>query len=312
MSDSGSEAEFPTKVFRDASKLRPLLNKGCWRVFGKLREAPSYPAALAKELSMNEQSVYYYIKQLKAAGLIESEKSEERGGAVAKFYSAPFGSFSIVPEQGQGKGRAVKVMRPRPGARGDAAEFLAGFMKNGVFSAKIVVGSPDPHGQFKARARDGHLAAEFTAFVGANCSGFEFPLIFLDTMLKDLRGENSNLVIIGGPLTNKLAEQANQFMPAKFNGAAGNWSIISADGKQYNDDSIGVIEKVPHPFFRGKWILLLAGRRNSGTISAILALTKKTARTVKAAGKPESGFARIVEGLDLDGDGLIDDVEFRE
>ncbi|HLC93247.1 MAG TPA: S-layer protein [archaeon] len=310
LENGSNELQMPTKVFADAQKLRPLLNTDCWRIFGKLSEKASYPALLAKELSMNEQKVYYYIKQLKNAGLIDIEKTEERNGAVAKFYSAAFESFSIVPNREKAR-NSSKVMRSESASKGEAWEFLAGFMKNGVFAAKIVVGSPDPHGPYKARARDGHLAAEIAAFIGANCAGFEFPLIFLDTMVKDLRNENSNLVILGGPVTNKLAEQVNEFLPVKFAVNGGNWTLSSSEsGKQYADDSIGVIEKIAHPFFKGKWILVLAGKRNPGTISAILALTKRTAKTVKGAeGK---AHARVVEGLDVDGDGLIDDVEFKE
>ena len=307
------EAEVQTRVFHEAEKLRPLLNADCWRIFSHLRRKPSYPAALAKELSMNEQKVYYYIKQLKNSGLIEEERKEERNGAVAKFYSVSAESFSLVPG-GAGTGPS-KTMRSESARKSDAAEFLSEFMKNGIFSAKIVVGSPDPHGPHKARARDGHLAAELAAFIGANCAGFEFPLIFLDTMVKDLKSENSNLVILGGPVTNKLAEQANPFLPIRFEASGGNWVLTSSvSGKQYADESIGVIEKIPHPHFRGKWILFLAGKRNSGTISAILALTKRTARTVRdAKGHGNGGaLARVVEGLDVDGDGLIDDVEFRE
>jgi len=306
----GNGEEVQTKVFLDVANLRPLLNADCWRIFRKLADSPSYPAALAKELSLNEQKVYYCIKQLKNSGLIEAERTEERNGAVAKYYSAKFDSFSVVPNQ---KGNtSSKTMRKTSVAKNEATEFLSDFTKNGVFSAKIVVGSPDPHGPHKARARDGHLAAELAAFIGANSSGFEFPLVFLDTMVRDLKNENSNLVILGGPVTNKLAEQVNEHLPVKFAAHGGNWTLDSkSSGKQYADDSIGVIEKIPHPFFRGKWILMLAGKRNSGTISAILALTKKTSKTVKSA-QGEKVFARVVEGLDVDGDGLIDDVEFRE
>ncbi len=310
--EKGGEAEVAVKVMDRPEKLRPLLNADCWRIFAKLRENPSYPAALAKELGLNEQKVYYYIKQLKNSGLVEVEKTEERNGAVAKFYSARFGSFAIVPNRGSVK-QTGKMVSKGGSRKGEAAEFLKEFTRNGIFSAKIVVGSPDPHGAHKARARDGHFAAELAAFVGANCAGFESPLVFLDTMVRDLKNENSNLMILGGPVTNKLAEQINEYLPVKFAANGGNWTISSsASGKQYADDSIGIIEKVQHPFFKGKWVLVLAGKRNSGTISAILALTKHTSRAVKPNSADAKTWARVVEGLDIDGDGLIDDVEFRE
>ncbi len=305
------EIELQTKVISDASRLRPLLNKDCWVIFARLAEKEGYPASLAKELSMDAQKVYYCIKQLSNAGLIAVERTEERNGASAKYYSAAFQSFSVVPDIKAGAG--TRVLKRSGPSKTAASGFLSEFLKNGIFCAKIVVGSPDPHGPFKARARDGHLAAELCAFIGANCAGFEFPLVFLDTMVKDLKHENSNLVILGGPVTNKLAEQANGFLPIKFVPSGGNWTISSSlSGKEYTEDSIGIIEKMPHPYFKGKWILVLAGKRNTGTISAIIALTKHAAKTGKPNPNDGRTFGRVVEGLDVNGDGIIDEVEFRE
>ncbi len=308
---NGEEYSIGTKIIRDISKLRPLLGRECWKVFEKLHAEPMYPAQLAKELSMNEQNVYYYIKQLRNAGLLEIEKSEERNGAVAKYYSVPFESFAIVPNLENA--RTAKKITKQEKHSGPAAQFLKDFTRNGMFSAKIVVGSPDPHGPMKARARDGHLAAELAAFFGANCSGFELPLVFLDTMISDLKAENSNLVIVGGPVTNKLCGQVNRFLPIQFKSIGGNWALVSSpSGKSYTEDSIGTVQKIPHPHFRGKWILVVAGKRNSGTIAAIHALVKRTSETMKPNSYDPKSFAHIVEGLDVDGDGLIDEVEFRE
>ena len=311
ITDKDGEYEVETKVIKDLALVKPLLNKDCLRIFSALSTEAKYPAMLAKELSLNEQKVYYYIKQLKNAGLIHIEKTEERNGAMAKYYSASFDSFAILPNKSilEKKRKILKHEHQES----EASEFLNDFTRKGIFSAKIVVGSPDPHGTFKGRARDGHLAAELAAFLGANCSGFELPLVFLDTMVKDLKNENSNLVIIGGPVANKLAEQANEFLPIKFSPEHGTWAIKSTlSGKEYFDDSIGIIQKIPHPHYKGKWILLVAGKRNTGTIAAILALAKKTKEAVKPNSHNKEVFAHVVEGLDLDGDGLIDEVEFKE
>ena len=304
------DLELETRVVEDVSKLRPLLNKDCMGIFSELKKQPSYPAELAKKLGMNEQKAYYYIKQLKNAGLIEVKKEEEKKGAIARYYGTTIDSFSIVPNlDDTGKNTKILKMHNR---QSDLPEFLSEFTSKGVFSAKMVVGSPDPHGLYKARARDGHLSAELAAFIGAHTSGLELPLIFLDTMVNDLNKENSNLIIIGGPVTNKLAEQANQFLPIKFSPSGGNWAIKSeATGKEYLEDSVGVIEKIQHPYYKGKWLLLIAGKRNTGTIAAIHALAKKTSKATKTKDGSKE-FARVVEGLDLNGDGLIDEVEFKE
>lgn len=305
------EAEIPTKTFSDPSKLRPLLNSECWLVFQKILEKPSFPALLAKELSMNEQKVYYYIKQLRNSDLIHLEKTEERNGAFAKYYSAVSTSFSIVPNL-QSMAKQSGIVSGR-GKDPKTPEILKEFSKNGSFSGKIVVGSPDPHGFFKARARDGHLAAELTAFIGSNFSGFDTPLVYLDTMVKDIKEENSNLIILGGPVTNKLCDQVKKYLPIKFVPSGGNW-IIKSDlsGKEYSDDSTGVIEKISHPFFKNRCIMVLAGKRNAGTIAAIIALSKKTKQASKPNNFDGKTFAKVVEGLDVNGDGLIDEVEFRE
>jgi len=308
---NGEEIRLETKVIEKTSDLKPLLNEDCFKIFKLLQEKASFPAEIAKEIGLNEQKVYYHIKQLKNKGLIELEKTEERNGALAKYYKTEFDSFSIVPTP-ELAGKKHRVLKEKA-VKSDAEEFLNEFTRKGIFSAKIVVGSPDPHGKFKARARDGHLAAELTAFLGANTRGFEMPLIFLDTMVKDLNKENSNLIILGGPITNKLAKQANDFLPIKFNFGNGNWALKSEPSKkEYAEDSIGVIEKIPHPYFKGKHIILIAGKRNSGTIAAILALAKKTRETVKPNTYNKKVFARVIEGLDVDGDGMIDEVEFRE
>ncbi|MCR4369154.1 MAG: S-layer protein [archaeon] len=308
---NGIRTMVPARVVESPAQLRPLLNPECYKIFERLSQGSSYPAQLAKELGINEQKAYYFVKQLLAAGLIVPERTEDKNGAVAKYYFAPHDSFAIVPK---GAGKSEKMLRQsNPELEGEAANYLKEFTKNGLLSAKIVVGSPDPHGPYKARAKDGHLAGELSVFLGANCSGFELPLVFLDTMVKDLSKENSNLIILGGPVTNKLAEQLNSHLPIRFESGAGNWAICSKpSGKEYLEDSVGVIEKIPHPFFKGKWILLLAGKRNTGTIACILALAKKTAQTVKPNLHDPSVYAHVVEGFDLDGDGLVDEAEFRE
>jgi hypothetical protein len=305
------ENEIPINILNNPEKLRPLLSRQCWQVFEKLAEKPSFPAELSKELGLSEQKVYYYIKQMKISGLIDLERTEERNGALAKYYSTISNAFAIVANfdstktlSTQLKGSGKKVVK---------LEFLSEFSKKNIFSGKIVVGSPDPHGKFKARARDGHLSAEITSFIGANFLGYETPLVFLDTMVKDLKDENSNLLIIGGPLTNKLAEQVNVFLPIKFIPSGGNWVIKSKiSGKEYNDDSIGVIEKIPHPYFKNKHIILIAGKRNSGTIAGIIALTKKTNQCSKPNNFDKKTNAKVVEGLDINGDGFIDEIEFKE
>ena len=102
-------------------------------------------------------------------------------------------------------------------------------------------------------------------------------------------------------------------LPIKFIPNGGNWTITSeATKKEYFEDSIGVVEKIKHPYFKNRTILIVAGKRNTGTIAGIIALAKYTEEAIKPNIRNKEMYARVVEGLDLNGDGLIDEVEFRE
>lgn len=310
----GRTVSLPTKVFQDVKRLKPLLNENCWQIVGLLSKQAMYPAEIAKKLNLHEQKVYYYIKQLKNAGLIEVVKTEELHGALAKYYAANFKSLALVPSLDNLKSNKEFSFSARSkGLSPELEEFLAPFIGQGKFNAKIVLGSPDPHGQFKARARDNHLAVELAAFFGSLCSQLDFPLIYLDTMIASLKEENSNLILVGGPITNRLTQEVNDLLPIKFVPFGGHFKVKSeASGQEYTDDAIGVIQKIPHPNFKNKFILLVAGNRNAGTKAAITALAKHVHDIIKPNLFNKSFQAKVVEGADLDGDGQIDEVEIKE
>ena len=81
------ERRVQTKVVDSVEALKPLLNPTAWEIVKLLRRKEAYPAEIAKKLNLNEQTVYYYIKQLKASGLIE----------VARTESSPLLVLNIVP-----------------------------------------------------------------------------------------------------------------------------------------------------------------------------------------------------------------------
>jgi len=313
-SDGKIERKIPTKVFNDVSGIKPLLSANGWRIFQLIARKPSYPAEIAKKLNMHEQKVYYYVKQLKASGLIELSRTEERLGATAKFYSAKYDSISLLPFKDAGEKKEFSVSRRKEkqidfGVR----EFFEPFIYRGKFNAKIIVGSPDPHGQFKARARDAHLSAEISALIGSIASEVKFPFIFLDTDIQSIASENSNLIIIGGLLTNKLTEQINPQLKCRFESLGSHWIIKSKiSGNEYSEDSIGLIEKIAHPNYKDKRILVLAGNRNAGTKAAVIALTKKIMECIKPNFFDKESNAKIIEGIDSDSDGIIDEIEFKE
>jgi len=311
---NGKQFKVPTKRVEDIRSIKPLLSEKGWRIYNELARKESYPGEIAKKLKMPQQEAYYYFNQLKNAGLIDVTKKEERRGGLAKFYSTKEASFSLVPafREMEKKSDFVFAQGAKSELQPGIGKFFSPFIEKGTLNAKIVVGAPDSHGEFKARARDAHLATEFACFLGSLAEKIRFPLVFLDTMVPELRQENSNLVVIGGPITNKTSNELMEFLPVKFIQTNGNWTIESElSGKQYVEDSIGVIEKIPHPFHDDKSILFLAGKRNVGTKAAILALMQETESIIRPNpfGKKH---ARVVEGLDLDSDGQIDHVEIKE
>lgn len=307
------EFRLPTLCFSSAEQLKPLLSEQAWQIVKLLKQQAMFPAEIAKRLRLNEQKVYYYIKQLRNAGIIDIAKTEERKGAVAKYFKANFNCFSLVPELKEQKSAQFTAIAAEKEMPAGLKGFLEPFVVDGKLNAKIVVGSPDPHGKYKARARDGHLAVELSAYLGSLCSELNFPLIYLDTMLPNLEKENSNLIIVGGPLTNRFADEINEKLSIQFMPSGGNWLIKSnASGKEYVEDATGFVEKIPHPFFEDRSILVFAGKRNSGTRSAIIALIKNPSELAKPNRFDARLSAKIVEGLDSDSDGIIDDVEIKE
>lgn len=317
INESGKSKRIKTKVFEDVSSIKPLINENSWKILQLLHKKPMYPAQIAKTLKLPEQKVYYYIKQLRNASLIEVSKTEELQGALAKYYTARFDSFALLPsfENIPEEKHSIKSKAMARELSPEIKEFFSPFITNSVLDTKIIVGSPDPHGKFKARARDSHFAADLTAFLSSLASEINFPLIFLDTSISSLETENSNLIIVGGPITNKLTQELNDSnkLPIQFIPFGGRWIMKSiASGKEYTEDSLGVIQKIPHPFFPGKSILLIAGNRSVGTRAAILSLIKNLDEIIKPNQFSKEIHARIMEGLDIDGDGLIDDIEIKE
>jgi hypothetical protein len=82
--------------------------------------------------------------------------------------------------------------------------------------------------------------------------------------------------------------------------------------RSYAEDEIGVVVRAKNPLSREHEILLLAGRRHTGTRAAVLALTTRLDDLAKGNAYRSGADARVVEGVDADSDGVVDAVEFRE
>ena len=265
------------------------------KILNELRKTPSYPNELAKKLGIHEQKIYYHINALKKAGLIRIVKSREIKGAVANYYSVNADAFGIELE---GPYEPLNIRESNSSLK----KFFKEFNKNGFFNGFIVVGSPLPHGPFKAVARDGHYAGQLGFLLGSLMNIDRFSMK-LDTDLINENKLGENLILIGGPGTNLVTAKINEHLPVKFN-EKNYWQSI----RDYTDESCGIIAKIRNPFNEKSTIIVLAGLRVVGTKSASIALEKE--ETLK--GYEEGEFTRIVRGYDMDGDGHIDSVEIIE
>jgi len=300
-------------VFDDPEKLKRVLNRFTWKILRLLSEKDMYPMEIAKKLGVHEQIVYYHIRKLAKAGAIKLVKEEDKKGALAKYYRPTFPAFGIELPFGY-----QKAITPSPSVLdANLKRFLSPALdNNGVFDGKIVVGSPTPHGPFKTVARDGHYAAYLTFFLG----GFaKFPdefVIKLDVDVKAEKEEKENLILVGGPGTNLLTQEINDYLPIRFNMTPSKHGflfggLVSNKTKNvYTEDDAGLVAKIANPWSKEKSIIILAGNKAVGTKACVIALVKFWKQVLK--NYSEEPFATVIKGLDLDGDGKVDSVEVLE
>jgi hypothetical protein len=299
-------------VFDDPEKLKSVLNKLSWKILKVLSEKEMYPMEVAKKLKVHEQKVYYHIRKLAKAGAIKVVREEEKKGAVAKYYKASFPAMGIELPFGYQK------MTGFPVANIDMKmqQFLSPIVKNSVLDGKIVVGSPDPHGPFKAKARDGHYAAYLTFFLGQFVNLPEDFAIKLDVDVKAEKDEDNNLILVGGPGTNLITQEVNENLPIRFNMVPSDHGFVlgglvsQKTQKVYTADNMGVIAKIANPWNPEKMVIVLAGNKAVGTKACVLALTKFGDKTLKKFVSDK--FAAVIQGFDLDGDGKVDSIEVLE
>lgn len=265
------------------------------RILTHLAKRESYAKEIARALKENEQKIYYHIRCLEKLGMVRLARKEERGGAVAKYYALTKPSFVVRFREFE---EARRTPRTHP--------YLQPFVTDGVLRAKIIVGSPDPHGPERARSRDAYYGIDLGLFLGTFLASAA-PSVLLDTEVSrdDLK---ENLILIGGPVTNRVTKMLNSRLPVRFDKNRNIYSSLSK--KTYRQDDAGVILRVRNPVAEGKNVLLLAGKRYSGTKAALLAFIRKFDEVTQMQKK--GAHACIVEGIDSDYDGIVDDVKVLE
>jgi hypothetical protein len=264
---------------------------------------------------MHEQKVYYHIRKLERTGAIVVVREEKRKGATAKYFKTVSPAFGVEFPNGYRIMQRPSLVSVNGQIQGFFQEFIN---KNGSFDGKIVVGCPAPHGPFKTSARDGHYAAHLAFFLGQFVKNPEEFAIKLDTDVKAEKEEKNNLILVGGPGTNLLTQEINEYLPVRFimqsseNGFLLGGMVSQRTSRVYTADHAGLVAKIANPWDSSKRIIVVAGNKAVGTKACVLALTNFWSKTLHKYRRGDDAFAAVVQGFDLDGDGKVDSIEVSE
>ena len=291
-------------ILQKPSEMRILSNPIAWKIVNLLAGRPMYPAQIAKELKIYEQSAYYYIRKLLTIRAISQVETSFVRGGTAKLYKTEFAAFGIEMNWGERKFETVNGKINR-----DVQTFFEDFIDDGLFNGTIVVGAPDPHGPYRSSARDGHYAAQLAFFLGRFCGLPQNFVVKLDVDAKSEKiSRTVNIISIGGPGTNIITSEFNRYLPIRFD-ETNFWSgLIAPHGRTHTLDNHGLIAKIRNPYSEKVNIVIIAGVRSAGTKSAVIALTNHGNEILKKFNQ-ENNWALVVQGFDMDSDGKIDTID---
>lgn len=285
----------------DEEKIKALSDPTRLKILEKLADTSSYPRDVSRDIEIDKQKAYYHFDKLEEAGLIQEEKTEKVSGGSATFYTPASPAYVLdLGEEG------AKI--PWSHTDEKSTDFLQNFIHEGELSGAIVVGSPDQHGPDQVQAKDGHLAGEIGMKLGGFCQTAKTS-VKLDTEIHRNSSFDQNMILVGGVLTNTVTKKFNEKFPASFEGETFPYREISTPKGSYSEDTIGIVAKTENPEDPEKDIIMVAGVRNQGTEAAVRAF-KNLEDILNDYGSGD--FYRVVRGLDMDGDGEIDDYEVVE
>jgi DNA-binding transcriptional ArsR family regulator len=290
----------------DPRSLGIFANELALRIIRELSRKPRCAMDLARKLEVDEQKIYYHVRKMEKAGVVKLVGTETRYGMTAKIYRVmgPVVSAKLYDDGHVFEGNA-QVRDPQ------IIKFLEPFIKDGKLNAKIIIGSPYPHGNHEATARDGAHITDLALFLGGflNSPGYRNYKIDTEVRADDLKG---NLILIGGPKINTVMDRINKGLPIYFD-EKNDFTIVSKlSGEKYDYDNNAVIIRAKNPFNEKKEILILAGKRSSGLRSAVLAFIEHAEEIMIGNLKDRSVIAKVVEGIDKDSDGIVDSVRILE
>ena len=119
-----------------------------------------------------------------------------------------------------------------------------------------------------------------------------------------------NLILFGEPKVNTIINKLNLKLPVYFDYEKGYEIVSRATKSVYDAPRVGIIIKCENPWNKHKKILVISGIGIRGVLASVIAVTQHMDNVLENS--KSGNIARIVEGLDKDGDGVIDSVRFLE
>jgi hypothetical protein len=233
----------------------------------------------------------------------------KKRGAMAKYYKAEQKAITIIPKlTATANG---KEGPPEQTLTEASSKLLEPFTSSGHLNGHIVLGSPDTHGVFRGRARCGDRATDLALFLGSLLPLTRENIVRLDTEISQdemLR----NLIIVGGPKVNTVTMAVNESLPITYELTGHNIMVSRISGRSYTGEDEGAVQSIVNPMNRQKRVIVVAGNTYQGTRAAVLAFIKYTDEIARGNSMNRNVVARVVSGLDVNSDGLVDDVEFLE
>lgn len=308
MKEKRTNQLLPARVITDPKLAQSILQPMRWKILSELAREERCAHDLAEEFEASEQVICYHLRELEKSGLIALERTVKKRGAMAKYYRAELKAIAVVPYEAQGQRVSDHFSQS---VAETAAKLLSPFIAEGRFNGYIVLGSPDTHGIFKSRARCGDRATDLALFIGSLLPLTRDSVVRLDTEISQ-QELAANLISVGGPKVNTLTLTVNEWLPITYELTGHSMMISRISGKSYSGEDEGAIQMVVNPNNQNSRVLVIAGNTYLGTRAAVLAFIRYTDEIAKGNSLNNNVVARVVTGLDVNSDGLVDDVEFLE
>jgi hypothetical protein len=299
----------PTRVFSDPELVQSVLQPTRWRILSELTTSEKCAKDLATFFHTSEQVVCYHLRELERTGFITLDRTVKKRGATAKYYKAEQKAISILPKLGNTTKGLPGV--PEQSLTEASSKLLDPFLSKGQFNGHIVLGSPDTHGVFRSRARCGDRATDLALFLGSLLPLTRESVVRLDTEMSQQEFQR-NLILVGGPRVNTATMTVNESLTITYELTGHNIMISRISGRSYSGEDEGAVQMIVNPTNQESRVIVIAGNTYQGTRAAVLAFIKYTNEIAKGNSMNQNVIARVVSGLDVNSDGLVDDVEFLE